>query len=75
MTTEKDVIRNINHQPGPYFLLNNIKKDKDADKNENDDKYEFEDDFDNFIMIDKEDLYIKLKDQMNADPEKLKKEE
>ena len=58
VTTEKDVIRKINRLPGPYFLMNNsnekekmIEKDKNADEDEDFDML-----FDDFVMIDKEEL-------------------
>ena len=70
ITSEKDIIRGINNKPGAYFLLNNQKEKDKLD----DDDLDF-DDFDQFIVIDKEDLQTKLYDHMNANPEKLQKEE
>ena len=73
INTEKDIIRGINNKPGAYFLLNNQKeKDKEVDLDDQDLDF---DDFDQFIVIDKEDLQTKLDEKLNANPEKLQKEE
>ena len=48
--TEKDIIRGINCIPGSYFLMNNTKEsDQDLDDLELDD-------FDEFVIIEREDL-------------------
>jgi len=58
VTTEKDVIRKINRLPGPYFLMNNTKEKAkliEKDKNYASDE-EFDMLFEDFVMIDKEEL-------------------
>lgn len=58
VTTEKDAIRRINRMPSTYFLLNNqeITQASDNDKIETEIVNDFDDLFDEFVMIDKEEL-------------------
>lgn len=73
VTSEKDAIRRINRMPSSYFLLNNQADAEKAleDKDKTDE--EFDDLFDEFVMIDREELSQKL--NLEISKEKLAKEE
>lgn len=71
LTSDKDIIRSINRMPASDFLLNNTEGlEKDGELDDMD-----MDDFDDFVVIDKEDLRAKLFEDLNKNPEKLQKEQ
>lgn len=58
-TSDKDMIRRINRLPGPDFLLNNIEDDK-TDKMDSNDLEDNEFDFDEFVLVDREQINEQL---------------
>ena len=76
VTTEKDAIRKINRMPGAYFLMNNTNEKAkliEKDKNEAELDEDFDMLFEDFVMIDKEELDERL--HLEVSKEKLAKEE